>query len=114
MAKKFVTVLLERKKGIVAVRKAIKWMKDAEILLDETGFGFPDACDSAMLATVELMNIGVMPGKIRKCITLLTKTVEDVLPQIGGIVLQDYAALNDGLILSRDLIGDIQKKDKKK
>ena len=39
-----------------------------------------------------------------KCIKLLTKVVEDVMPQIGKIVLQDYAALNDGLILSSKIL----------
>jgi len=40
----------------------------------------------------------------RKCIKLLTKTVRDILPQIGGIVLQDYAALNEGLMLSSKIL----------
>ena len=38
------------------------------------------------------------------CICKLTKVVEDVLPQIGKIVLQDYAALNEGLILSNKIL----------
>lgn len=39
-----------------------------------------------------------------ECVRLLTKVVEDVLPQIGKIVLQDYAALNEGLILSKKVL----------
>ena len=44
-------------------------------------------------------------AEAQKCIQLLTKVVTDVLPQMGKIVLQDYAALNDGLMLSDKLIG---------
>jgi len=39
-----------------------------------------------------------------ECITKLDKVVNDMLPQIGKIVLQDYAALNEGLILSRKIL----------
>ena len=41
---------------------------------------------------------------------LLTQVVEDMLPQLGNIVLQDYAALNDGLILSRKVLAEERSK----
>jgi len=42
----------------------------------------------------------------KECVKKLTKVVEDVLPQMGKIVLQDYAALNEGLILSRKVLAE--------
>lgn len=39
----------------------------------------------------------------KKCIRKLVVIVEDVLPQMGKIVLQDYANLNDALVLSSKL-----------
>ena len=34
------------------------------------------------------------------CIKLLHAVVKDILPQLGNIVLQDYAALNTGMLLA--------------
>lgn len=39
-----------------------------------------------------------------ECIRCLTGVIEDVLPQIGGIVLQDYERLNRGLLLSAKIL----------
>lgn len=40
-----------------------------------------------------------------ECVRLLHGVVAEVLPQIGGIVLQDYARLNNALILAEKLMG---------
>jgi len=37
---------------------------------------------------------------MRQCVELLHKVVEDLLPQLGNCMLQDYAALNEGLLLA--------------
>lgn len=51
---------------------------------------------------------GVFPPGVSRealeCIQCLTGVVEDMLPQIGKIVLQDYARLNRGLILSSQIL----------
>ena len=39
-----------------------------------------------------------------ECIRCLHGVVSDVLPQIGGIVLQDYARLNRGMILANKIL----------
>lgn len=49
-------------------------------------------------------------AEMLECIRLLTAVVEDVMPQIGNIVLQDYDQLNRGLILSEKIIGRTKKK----
>jgi len=41
---------------------------------------------------------------LMQCVDQLNSVVKDVLPQIGGIVLQDYAALNEGMILARRIL----------
>ena len=42
-------------------------------------------------------------SEVQECINLTTKFIDDVLPQIGNIVLQDYAGLNRLCILLRKL-----------
>lgn len=39
-----------------------------------------------------------------ECIEALRGVVDDVMPQIGSIVLQDYARLNTALILSSKIL----------
>lgn len=41
-----------------------------------------------------------------ECIRCLTGVIEDVLPQIGKIVLQDYERLNRGLLLSAKILAN--------
>ena len=45
-------------------------------------------------------------AEAKKCVKMLTSVIEDIMPQIGNLVLQDYAVLNDGLILSRKVLRD--------
>jgi hypothetical protein len=42
---------------------------------------------------------------LMECSELLYDTVSDVMPQIGRIVIQDYANLNRGLMLAESLFG---------
>lgn len=39
------------------------------------------------------------------CIRDLTETIEEIMPQMGKIVLQDYARLNRGLMASEAILG---------
>ena len=43
-------------------------------------------------------------SEMRECIECLWGVVQDVLPQIGRIVLQDYERLNRGAILARSIV----------
>lgn len=45
-----------------------------------------------------------------ECVKCLHGVVKDVLPQMGGIVLQDYEQLNRGLLLAER----IERKTKRK
>lgn len=40
-----------------------------------------------------------------ECAESLYETVSDIMPQIGGIVVQDYAMLNRGLMLAESMFG---------
>ncbi len=46
---------------------------------------------------------------LMECIECLTATIEDVMPQMGKIALQDYAKLNRGLLLSSKILKPINK-----
>lgn len=48
---------------------------------------------------------GPTKEEMLQCIRDLYGVVNDVLPQIGKIVLQDYARLNTGLIAARKIVG---------
>lgn len=42
---------------------------------------------------------------LQECAEHLYAVVSDIMPQIGGITLQDYGALNRGLSLAERLFG---------
>lgn len=43
-------------------------------------------------------------AEMHECIECLWGVVEDVLPQMGKVVLQDYERLNRGAILARSIL----------
>lgn len=42
--------------------------------------------------------------ELLECVVCLHDTVKDILPQIGGIALQDYGKLNRGMILAEKIL----------
>ena len=53
-----------------------------------------------MSETMKKEEKGLNCKEVQECIICLHGVVGDVLPQIGGIVLQDYERLNRGMILA--------------
>ena len=61
--------------------------------------------DYTMTPNGTIRNLEVELANARDCIRYLTRTVLDLLPQIGSVCIQDFDSLNNGLILSERIIG---------
>jgi hypothetical protein len=44
--------------------------------------------------------------KVTACVRDLYETMQDLMPQMGKMVLQDYEKLNRGLMAAREILGE--------
>jgi hypothetical protein len=58
---------------------------------------------------MKTIKVTLDPDEIQMALRDLIKTVDDMLPQIGGICLQDYEALNMGLVRGRKILKELER-----